>query len=318
MLTTTAVTRALPAASKAAPEATTDSASKVQPSFLPKAKPKMIIFDFGHTLAAEPDFDSIRGTEAVMRNAIANPRNLTPREVNDFSVKLFFGFCSEIRAMGAELNNLHFLRFMYDYLQIEFEVPLSEIEQIYWDSASPGVVMPDAPEMLAYLGKRGIRKAIISNLCYSENALRSRLDRLFPGHGMEFVIASSEYMFRKPSPWLFQLALRRADLGAEDVWYCGDSPQADIVGASSVEIFPVWYENDSLVNSLNEKLKAPPQDSPSLQGPSQSPQGGSLSPRGLPQSPQGGSSKPPPEPHLPPHLHIADWRELIRLLEAMP
>ena len=97
--------------------------------------------------------------------------------------------------------------------------------------------------MLDYLSSNGIRSAVISNIGWSGNALCERLNRLLPNNRFEFVIASSEYMFRKPEPLLFELALRKAELNAGEVWYCGDNPQADIEGASGLGIFPVWYDN---------------------------------------------------------------------------
>jgi len=33
-------------------------------------KPKMILFDYGHTLLYEPENSNLRGTEAVMRYAV--------------------------------------------------------------------------------------------------------------------------------------------------------------------------------------------------------------------------------------------------------
>jgi putative hydrolase of the HAD superfamily len=59
------------------------------------------------------------------------------------------------------------------------------------------------------------------------------------------VIVSSEYGFRKLSPYLFELALRKAGLPPGDVWFCGDNPRADVEGAAQVGIFPVWYDNDT-------------------------------------------------------------------------
>ena len=41
----------------------------------------------------------------------------------------------------------------------------------------------------------------------------------------------SEYMYRKPNNRIFALALEKAGLQAEDVWYIGDQYECDIVGA---------------------------------------------------------------------------------------
>lgn len=242
------------------------------------SKPEMILFDYGHTLAAEPGYDSLRGTAAVMRYTIQNPQNLSPEQVDKFSAELFYGVCGRVRELGAELHNLHFQRLMYEYLQIEFDVPLTEIEQIYWDNAAPGAAMPYVNELLTYLDKREIRTGVISNIGFSGEALTTRLNRLLPNNRLEFVIASSEYMIRKPNLMLFELALRKAGLEAKDVWFCGDSSTADVMGASSVGILPVWYEDLTMENPFREK----------------------------------NSKLPACE-----HLHIYDWREMIKILEDL-
>lgn len=199
-------------------------------------KPKMILFDYGHTLLAEPNYDSLCGTKAVMGHAIKNPQNLTVEQVDKFAAQLFFGVCEQVREIGSELHNLQFQRLLYEYLQIEFDVSLVKVEQIYWDNAAPGTGMPHAEELLRYLYQRGIRTGVISNIGFSGDVLKMRLNRLLPDNHLEFVIASSEYMIRKPNPLLFELALRKAHLSAGDVWFCGDSPSADVAGAFAAGI----------------------------------------------------------------------------------
>ena len=243
-----------------------------------KIKPKMILFDYGHTLAAEPGFNSLRGTKAVMRRAVKNPRELSPEQVDKFSGELFFGLCGHVRNIGAELHNLNFQRLLYEYLQIRFDTSNSEIEMIYWDNAAPGAAMPYADKVLAFLYANEIRTGVISNIGFSEAALTARLDRLLPDNHFEFVIASSEYMIRKPNPMLFELALRKADVEAGYTWFCGDSPTADIMGASSAGIYPVWFEDLTMENPFREINGKEP---------------------------------------VCKHLHIHDWRELITVLEKL-
>ncbi len=57
----------------------------------------------------------------------------------------------------------------------------------------------------------------------------------------EMVLASSEYMFRKPNKEIFELALLKADLKLDEVWYIGDEYQSDCVGAVNAGIYPIWY-----------------------------------------------------------------------------
>ena len=58
----------------------------------------------------------------------------------------------------------------------------------------------------------------------------------------EFVIASSEYIYRKPEKEIFEMALIKSGLSAHEVWFCGDNPICDTEGALNAGIQPVWYK----------------------------------------------------------------------------
>ncbi len=103
---------------------------------------------------------------------------------------------------------------------------------------------PNVMEMLEYLGRNHIRSGVISNIGWSGYALRRRMNILLPGNEFEFVIASSEYGVRKPDKRIFELALKKAGLSPEEVWYCGDTFEMDIAGAHNVGIFPVYYQGE--------------------------------------------------------------------------
>ena len=124
----------------------------------------------------------------------------------------------------------------------KLDISLPEAEEILWTAASPGACMPCVHELLSCLQQRGIRSGVISNIGWSGAALTRRLNRLLPENHFEFVIASSEYGLRKPDRFLFDLALQKAGLSPDDVWYCGDNLHADVCGAHGAGIFPVLYE----------------------------------------------------------------------------
>jgi len=239
-------------------------------------KPKMIIFDYGHTLCCEPDFSILRGEEALFDYVIRNRNNLTPKQVTDFSNELFESL-SSVRESGIEVHEWQFQRFLYEYLEIELSISFPEAEKVFFHNTSSGAVMPNADKMIDYINANGIRSGVISNISFSGGVLTERINRLFPKNKFEFIIASSEYMFRKPNALLFELALKKAGLEASDVWFCGDNITADVEGSSAVGIFPVWYEDLTMVN-------------PWL----------------------GNASGTVPKCQ---HLHIHDWNELIEVLE---
>lgn len=208
-------------------------------------RPKMILFDYGHTLLYEPAYDFLRGERAAFRHVRENPRGVTPEEAFALGQQLF-AQAGAARRSGWEIHEFQLMRLKYEYLGLTFDVPWGQLEQIIWDATSPGAQMPGASDMLARLRAMGIRTGVISNIGWSGAALEARLKRLLPEHAFEFVIASSEYALRKPHPMLFELALRKGALGAEQVWYCGDSIRADVQGAQGAGIFPVLYEGETV------------------------------------------------------------------------
>ena len=244
-------------------------------------KPKMVIFDYGHTLLYEPGFDFLRGEEALFRYIKNNKNGLTVNEVCDFSQEIFAKI-SAVREMGLDLHEWQFQRFLYEYLEIELSITLPEAEKIFWDNTSAGAIMPNADRMLEYINSKCIRSAVISNIVFSGAALTERINRLLPQNKFEFVIASSEYMFRKPCPLLFELALKKAGLPANDVWFCGDNAKADVEGAAAVGIFPVWYEDETVEDSRRERRERREGVVPQCE-----------------------------------HLHIHNWIDLIKVLEGL-
>ena len=208
-------------------------------------RPSMVLFDYGQTLIDEPYFDKELGMAAVLAHADANPLGRTARELADY-VDALEAEMERFRTADGhiplyETHNLPFQRYVFASQGLSFSLPEEELETLYWDAAAPGRPTEGILPLLDLLAARGIRTGVISNLSFSGAALRARLDRLLPGHRFEFILATSEYVFRKPSPRIFRLALTMAGLEPHEVWYCGDNPACDIEGAAACGIQPVWY-----------------------------------------------------------------------------
>lgn len=226
--------------------------------------PKMILFDYGFTLLHEPDFNTLRGEKALFNYVTENPRGLTPEEADSFSTGLFKDW-NKGRDVGCERHERQFQRLLNEYLELNFSIDLEEQERIYFENLSPGGRMPGVEEMLADLKNRGIRSGVISNIGFSERVLKERIDKLLPKNSFEFIIASSEYGIRKPDPMIFNLALRKARLLPEEVWFCGDSVEADVAGAYGAGIHPVWYENLEVLLPDSFRVRKVPENCPGLE-----------------------------------------------------
>ncbi len=208
-------------------------------------KPEMILFDYGQTLIDEERFDGVRGTAQVMQYAVKNRHGLTPEQVQEQAeaINRELGRFNPAgrHLITAEVHNHPFNAYLYESLGIGLSLSCEQAEEIFWNAAAPGKPTEGIEAFLEFLEGEGIRTGVISNISFSGKALRRRIDRMLPSHRFEFILASSEYVFRKPNPRIFNLALEKAQLSPDQVWYVGDQYECDMAGAAGAGIFPVWY-----------------------------------------------------------------------------
>lgn len=207
--------------------------------------PKMILFDFGNTLmqSVHP-FDGVKGERALFRH-IKDTHGHTPEEVQAMAQQLngdigrLYGYGQE--NLTIEAHQYPFQRYLFEYFGLETDLSPFETEMLFWEEADPSEPVPYIQELLDFLEEKGIRTGVVSNISFSGTALKKRIDTVLPGHRFEFLIASSDYLFRKPHPRIFEIALRKAGLSPSEAWYCGDNVAYDVEGSSAAGMFPVWY-----------------------------------------------------------------------------
>lgn len=248
-------------------------------------KPKMILFDYGQTLVNEAPFDGVKGTEAVLQYCTENKYHLTAeqiqREANAINNELGRFDPARRHLFQVEAPNHMFTSYLYESLGIKISLTSEQVDRVFWDAASPGRPTEGVTAFLEYLSRQGIRTGVISNISYCGRVVEQRIRELFPGHPFEFILATSEYMFRKPNKRIFRLALEKAGLGpgpelllgqeykvsqmpeqnkahnseyslerssehslehsSREVWYIGDQYECDVVGAAGAGLFPIWY-----------------------------------------------------------------------------
>lgn len=208
-------------------------------------KPKMILFDYGQTLVNEQLFDGTKGTGAVLKYATKNKYNKSAEEVQAYANELnqeLGRFDPEKRHLfQVEIPNYMFTKYLYESQGIEIALSAEEIDNVFWDAAAPGKPTEGIREFLSFLKENQVRTGVISNISFCGNAVVKRIYNCIPENDFEFIIATSEYLYRKPNKRIFELALEKAELHPEDVWYIGDQYECDIVGAKEAGLFPVWY-----------------------------------------------------------------------------
>ncbi len=162
----------------------------------------------------------------------------------------------KIRKLNGGLLEIHehiFLRYVLEYFDMKLSISIEEAEWIICNAISDAQKTPHVEEMLSSLRNMGIRTGVISNLCWSGNALTRRLHEHFPNHQFELILTSSEYIFRKPEKLIFDLVVRKSGLNRDEIWYCGNDIAVDIYGAHHAGLFPVFYDDRSIPSALHEK-----------------------------------------------------------------
>jgi len=111
-----------------------------------------------------------------------------------------------------------------------------------------------AYEALNTLKDLNMRMAIITN----GNSLqqRGKLERFKLNHFFEMVLVDTEVGFSKPDKRIFELALQKLSLQADEVWMVGDNLVWDIQGAGQLGIYSVW--NDFKQEGLPENSSIVP------------------------------------------------------------
>lgn len=209
-------------------------------------KPEMILFDYGQTLIAEEKFNPIKGNQSLLEIAVKNPNQVTADKVQELAAALTRDLGEALvgenrNKKSLDVSHQAFNRYLYEYLGVEFAESQDYLEWLFWSSAAPGKPTRNIEELLSFLQQKGIRTGVVSNMMNTSQSLARRLDELLPGHHFEFILASSDYMFRKPHRRIFELALAKAGLSPDKVWFCGDNPVCDIEGAYWAGMKPVWY-----------------------------------------------------------------------------
>jgi putative hydrolase of the HAD superfamily len=133
-----------------------------------------------------------------------------------------------------------------DELGVGDDVKSDVIEHLQQEFTAGGLwsrIIPGSIDDLRVLAATGVRLGVVSN---AEGTVAVQLRegevlQVGPGIGVQVdcVIDSGEVGVLKPDPRIFAIALDALGLEPEHVWYVGDMPGIDVVGARAAGIEPL-------------------------------------------------------------------------------
>ena len=122
------------------------------------------------------------------------------------------------------------------------------MELEFWKGAMRYSPEPGIIEALDELTLLKIKMGIVSNYPFSGPVLEWELQR----HGLldafSFVMSSADYAIRKPHPLLFEVAIARLNIRADQAWYCGNSLEIDIKGSRFAGLWSIWYNRQRSIS----------------------------------------------------------------------
>jgi len=109
------------------------------------------------------------------------------------------------------------------------------------------VLFDDVMPVLTDLQSRGLILGLISNVDRDMTPVLSEL-RLTPL--LQVVVTSQEVGFNKPQPEIFQAALKRTGVRAQEAIYVGDQYQIDVVGANRVGMKGIFLDRGGYFDEI--------------------------------------------------------------------
>ena len=206
---------------------------------------RAVLFDIGGTLLSEDSYD----LPAAVRAALSIPavdRNALRKEAWTKELSEWVAGVLERGHTDESLTTWIRQRVPAG----DQTVVLSEVEDRMWAAGVRMSAIPGAQEALQAVLDAGFRCAAISNTIFSARRMSAALTEAGIEAPLEFLLSSADLGRAKPEPRIFELALDRLGVPAEETVYVGDSWKNDVRGALEAGLRAIWISSDRAPEDL--------------------------------------------------------------------
>lgn len=114
-----------------------------------------------------------------------------------------------------------------------------ELYDTYWDNFLEKMkLFPDFLNFLTRAKDKGLKTIIVTDL--TAHIQNRKIIKLNVIDSIDYLVTSEEAGAEKPTPVMFELALKKLQLAPNEVIFIGDNFSKDIEGANSIGIKPYW------------------------------------------------------------------------------
>ena len=207
------------------------------------------------------------------RRALKNLCDFTEKNLNIKAEDFFQAYCEARKIIQDRLNDGGARHSRALFLQTALELlgknpfcHMLKLYDVYWDNFLSEMKPFDGlVDFIHKLKESGKKISICTDM--TAHIQYRKIERLGLSHFIDFMVSSEETGLEKPSPTMFNLALKKMNVASSEAVYFGDSPDRDIEGAANAGIKPFWFlgehtETDIAVdcvkfNSYREIINSP-------------------------------------------------------------
>ena len=220
---------------------------------------KAVTFDLGNTLLRQDNIDWKKLEKAGFLNHINifAKQNLLHPTLGEWSGH-YYALADEFEKISKKFHLEIPAEKIFHILSENFCIPPSIsaamlLSTFFVPLMNARLLMDHVPEVLQDLKDRKIRCGVISNSIVPGFLGREVLERLGILDYFEFTLYSSDCIFRKPHPMMFETAIAKFGLKSSQILHVGDQLDRDIAGAGFAGLKSVWFNRER--NKIKPKVR---------------------------------------------------------------
>lgn len=186
-------------------------------------------------------------------NLVLARREVVMEALRRYAGIAYFGDVTEDTADAGKIVNSTGVSMNQQYSPEERMIHAREYAALYMELHNERIrPMDGAIEALDIMKSLGLRLAVVTNGI--ADTQREKLERFRLTERFEHIFIDTEIGYSKPDPRIFEYALDKMNLNAEDVWMIGDNIRWDVGGPQAIGITGVWINTKQVVIPENYEI----------------------------------------------------------------
>jgi putative hydrolase of the HAD superfamily len=217
---------------------------------------KAVSFDLGNTLLRQDNIDWKKLEKAGFLNHISvfskqNLEHPTLKEWSGLYERVVAVFEKTAGKHHHEIPAERIFQIMHEYYNIPASISTATLLSTFFiPLMNARLLMDHVKDVLQELRDTRIQCGVISNTVVPGNLAREVLERLEILNYFDFTLFSSDCIFAKPHPLMFEIAAGKWNLKPFQILHVGDQLDKDVKGAHEAGLRTVWINHD------RKKIKA--------------------------------------------------------------